>query len=205
MGNFNFPGSFEDLEPWRRRWNATREEARRRFIQFVVLDSIGSSRLGVQLAFKGGNALRFLHGNDRSTLDLDFTADATLPDDENSIRLALDAALGRAERRHQVKARCQSIRRKPPGTARTRPTYSIKVCYQLPLDRYYQNFAERLTFSEIIEVEISLNDLVCETKQGRLKLDSQPILVCSLEDILGENLRALLQQIPRNSSRPQDL
>ncbi len=36
-------------------------------------------------ALKGGNALRFGHGNHRSTLDLDFTAEGDFPDNSDTI------------------------------------------------------------------------------------------------------------------------
>jgi hypothetical protein len=117
----------------------------------------------------------------------------------------MDAALVMAERRYQVKARCQSIHRKPPGHDKTMPTYSLKVCYQLPGDRYYQNFAERKSFSEVVEIEISLNDVLCETDERELAGSTKPVRVCTFEDIIAEKLRALLQQIPRKRSRPQDV
>ncbi len=54
-------------------------------------------------------------------------------------------------------------------------------------------------------MEISLNDLVCESIENPLGSDSKPLRSCSLEDIIAEKLRALLQQIPLNRSRPQDV
>ncbi len=182
------------------------EEARRRFVQFVILVSMSSSSPVVsRVAFKGGNALRFIHGNMRSTLDLDFTAEGDFPDSPDDITRLMDTALRTGERQFQVKARCQSIHRNPRSHGKTRPTYSIKVCFQLPGDRYYQNFAERTGFAEVIEVEISLNDILCETDERKLEASANPVRVCTLEDIIAEKLRALLQQIPRNRNRPQDV
>jgi len=200
-----YPASRDELADWARRNTTTAGEARRRFAQYVVLVSISSSAPIAAIAFKGGNALQFIHGNPRSTLDLDFTADAGFPDDPAEIKARLDASLPFAERRHQVKARCQSIHRKPPGMDRTTPTYSIKVGYQLSGDRYYQNFDERKMFSDVVEVEISLNDVVCETQPWQPEGSARELRACTLEDILAEKLRAMLQQIPRNRSRPQDV
>lgn len=51
-------------------------EARRRFAPYAVLRAIGSSaRLSEPLAFKGGDALDFVWSPNRSTIDLDFSAD----------------------------------------------------------------------------------------------------------------------------------
>lgn len=162
-----------------------------------------------RIAFKGGNALRFIHGNPRSTLDLDFSANADFPDSAVEIKLLIDAALKGGERQYQVKARCQSIQRKPPGLGKTRPTYHIKVCYQLTGDRYYHNIDERLTtghaIPEVVVVEISLNEVLCETENEALEPGTNRLRVCSLDDIIAEKLRALLQQVIRGRNRPQDV
>jgi predicted nucleotidyltransferase component of viral defense system len=202
----NYPTSVAELATWRADHGATAEEARRRLVQFLVLVSMSSSPGSIsRIALKGGNALRFVHGNGRSTLDLDFSAESDFPDNPGEIKRVLDAALKTAEPRYRIKARCQSIHRKPPGFDKTRPTYVIKVCYQFAGDRYFQNFEERKSFSEIVEVEISLNDVVCETCERELHPSAKPVRVCTLDDIIAEKLRALLQQIPRKRSRPQDV
>jgi predicted nucleotidyltransferase component of viral defense system len=202
----SYPTSITELSAWRKANNTTAEEARRRLVQFVVLASIGSSvRLANRLALKGGNALHFVHGNSRSTLDLDFTAEGDFPDNADEIRLLLDAALRGAERQFQVKARCQSVNRNPKRPEATLPTYMIKICFQLTGDRYYRNFEERRDFAEVVEVEISLNDVLCETLRKQLSATTRPVRVCSLEDIMAEKLRALLQQTIRKRNRPQDV
>lgn len=164
-----------------------------------------STALVSRVAFKGGNALRFVHGNLRSTLDLDFSAEGDFPDNSEDIKRLMDTALQTAKQRYQVKARCQSCHRMPPGLDKTRPTYRLKVCYQFPGDKYYQNFEERSGFPEVVEIEISLNDILCETDEQQLSPEAKPLRVCTLDDIIAEKLRALLQQIPRKRSRPQDV
>jgi predicted nucleotidyltransferase component of viral defense system len=201
----SYPTSIAELSAWRKATGATTEEARRRLVQFVVLASIASSNeLVSRLALKGGNALRFVHGNMRSTLDLDFTAEGDFPDAEPAIRALLDGALKRAEQQFQVKARCLSVHRNPRNPARTLPTYRVNVCYQIAGDRHYQDFERRQALPGV-ELEISLNDVLCETFEKQLSPGTKPIRVCSLEDILAEKLRALLQQLIRKRSRPQDV
>lgn len=206
----SYPTSIAELPAWRKQNGTTTEEARRRLVQFVILASISSSTALVScVAFKGGNALRFVYGNKRSTLDLDFSADGDFPDSPADIKVLMNAALMTGERQYQVKARCQSIHRLPPGVDKTMPTYRIKVCFQLPGDRHFQNIDERLAagkhLSDVVEVEISLNDVLCETGDEQLSPEAKPLRVCTLDDILSEKLRALLQQVPRNRSRPQDV
>tara|TARA_R110002111_G_scaffold117466_3_gene179511 strand:+ start:12079 stop:12789 length:711 start_codon:yes stop_codon:yes gene_type:complete len=154
------------------------------------------------MIFKGGNALRFAYQSPRSTKDLDFTADMKqIPDNETRIRQLLDSSLQFAVRRFNVKAKCQHVKRNPKSSEATRPTYDINVGYQFPGDRYFHNFEEK-TVSSGIPIEISLNDLVCDTQPWT---DIEELIVCSLEDIIAEKLRSLLQQKIRNRNRWQDV
>ncbi len=201
-----YPATPEEIGPWRKRHGVPADEARKRFMQYVVLESIASAPgLAHSIAFKGGNALRFVYGNRRSTLDLDFTADGPFPDDAEQIRARLDEALRSALPRYRVKARCQRLRRNPPGHDKVRPTYDISVGYLLPGDRQYNNFEEQKSVASTIDVEISINEVVCEAVLHRLTPAGPELRVCALEDIVAEKLRALLQQPIRRRSRPQDV
>jgi len=201
-----YPRSLDGLDGWARRHRTSLDEARKRFAQFVILDLIGRSPRIRTLAFKGGNALRFLHQSPRSTVDLDFTAPADFPDDEPSIRALLDDAFAHGAELYGLKVKTQSIRRDPSNTARTRPTWSIKAAYQFPQDRHFHAFDEHRNLSQVVEIEISLNDVVCETHTASLGPSAGArITVCTLEDIIAEKLRALLQQPIRKRHRRQDL
>lgn len=203
---FLFPTTPEGIESWRKRLGLPADEARKRFMQYAILEAIASSAgLAGHVAFKGGNALRFVYGNRRSTLDLDFTADGVFPDDADQIRARMDDAFRPLLARFRVKARSQRVRRNPPGRDKDRPTYDISVGYQFPGDRLYQNFDEIKSVPTTIDVEISLNEVVCEAGPRRLHPDGRELRVCALEDIFAEKLRALLQQPIRNRSRPQDV
>jgi predicted nucleotidyltransferase component of viral defense system len=156
------------------------------------------------MVLKGGNALRFAFQSPRSTKDLDFTvAGNEIPDDTERLRSLLNDALRFAERRFRVKAKCQHVERKPrPNPGSTRPTYSVSVAYQFEADRYFHNFEERNNISTVIPVEVSFNDRICETC---VWTGVSSVQVSSLEDILAEKLRSLLQQRTRNRNRCQDV
>ena len=69
----HYPTRFLDIDAWSRENGVSRDEASRRFIQYVVLAAFAQSRsLRESLVFKGGNALDFVWQPNRSTLDLDF-------------------------------------------------------------------------------------------------------------------------------------
>ena len=71
-----YPTRFLEIDAWSRENGVSRDEASRRFIQYVILAAFAQSRsLRESLVFKGGNALDFVWQPNRSTLDLDFSID----------------------------------------------------------------------------------------------------------------------------------
>jgi predicted nucleotidyltransferase component of viral defense system len=205
MDGHSYPTSLPDIPQWSRENKTTTLEANIRFMEYVVLNCIGSNAITERgMVLKGGNALRFAFQSPRSTKDLDFTvAGDEIPDDPDRLRSLLNDALRFAERRFRVKAQCQHVRRNPPPSpGSTRPTYSISIAYQFETDRYFHNFDERENIATVIPVEVSFNDLVCEIC---LWTGVNSLKVCSLEDILSEKLRSLLQQKTRHRNRYQDV
>jgi predicted nucleotidyltransferase component of viral defense system len=202
-----FPTSIIEIKNWCRQNNLKPHEGRQRYAEYVILSCIASDNdLSKVIVLKGGNALRFFYKSPRSTLDLDFSFDSgNFTDNETVMREKLDAALRRAGSRFEIKTKCQRVKRNPTREGATRPTYQITIGYQFPDDRYYHSFEERIV-QPVIDVEISINDKVCESNSVSLTSDSRNKLrVCNLEDIIAEKLRALLQQPLRNRNRGQDV
>lgn len=198
-----YPTALADIPLWCRETAKTTSEGNVRFVEYVLLTCIASDVIACRsLVLKGGNALRFAYQSPRSTKDLDFSVDTNdITDNEESIRKLLDAAFRHGERRHNVKAKCQRVRRNPRSPEATRQTYDVTVGYQLPGDAYFNDFANR-NVTTVIPLEISFNDRVCETSQCP---GVTLLRVCSLEDILAEKLRSILQQKIRNRNRCQDV
>jgi predicted nucleotidyltransferase component of viral defense system len=202
-----YPVSLNELQSWSAAAGVTLDEARKRFMQFVVLESLAASPIGASLAFKGGNALRFVFRNPRSTIDLDFTADAGFPDDRESIVRLIEPAIRAGASKFGVAMRVSSVAREPRGPGGTMPTWEARIAYQLPGDRHFTDFhVWRGGVLTVIDVEISLNDEVCGTSAETLESAGGPtIRTCVLEDILAEKLHSLLQQKTRRRHRKQDL
>src|SRR3990167_1269150 len=133
MDGYSYPTSLVDIPRWSQKNSTTTLQANIRFMEYVILNCIGSNPTTQRgMVLKGGNALRFAFQSPRSTKDLDFTvAGHEIPDDANRLRSILNDALRFAERHFHVKAKCQSVKRKPPPNPHsTRPTYSITIGYQ---------------------------------------------------------------------------
>lgn len=58
--------------------------------------------------------------------------------------------------------------------------------------------------TQALSVDISMNEVVCTTADVDID-GARNMRVCTIENIIAEKLRALLQQSPRNRTRPQDL
>lgn len=200
-----YPTSFADIGRWAAESGVPMGEAKFRFAQYGVLRAIaGSKALSGLLVFKGGNALDFIWQPNRSTRDLDFSAKESNLGTEQ-IRDLLAASLGRAARETGVAYQVQRVRQNPPGANKTFITYDITVGYALPDDqRSRQKIACGESVSQVVPVEISLNEQICAVVEVDID-GAHPLQVSSLEDILAEKLRALLQQLIRNRSRCQDL
>ena len=200
-----YPTSFVEIGQWAKESGLPVSEAKFRFAQYGVLRAIAASKvLSSVLVFKGGNALDFVWQPNRSTKDLDFSA-RTSDLGVERIRELLTASLQRGGRETGVAYRVQRVKQNPPGENKTFITYDVTVGYALPDDsRSRQRIERGEDVSAVVPVEISLNEPICATVE--IDIDSiHPLQVSTLEDIVAEKLRALLQQRIRNRTRRQDL
>ncbi|MDA8219942.1 MAG: nucleotidyl transferase AbiEii/AbiGii toxin family protein [Dehalococcoidales bacterium] len=184
-------------------------EARLRFVQYAVLRAVASSRaLSSILVLKGGNALDFVWRPNRSTLDLDFSVDEAAqpsPLDTESLRSLLQPALEMVGRTLGIAFRVQSVEQHPPGPNRHFVTFEAKIGFALPDQlRGRAQIEQGRPVSSVVTLEISINEPIC-ADEGINIGGLHPLRVCTLDDIVAEKLRALLQQKSRNRTRRQDL
>jgi len=211
---FYYPTSFETLQKWANENNMPAMQARTHFAQYVVLHAVAASRtLRGFLVLKGGNALDFVWQPNRSTQDLDFSADLVVDNlgaEVDRLKGLFVPALAPADPTFGVLCRLASIKQEPPGADKTFVTYRLQIAYALPDQGSLRNHMERdpkFPGSQFVKVEISINEPICADEridisgtEGRLYLR-----VSTREDIVAEKLRALLQQPIRNRTRRQDL
>jgi hypothetical protein len=117
----------------------------------------------------------------------------------------LTDALATSTRALGVGLRVQRIEQQPPGPNKTFITYEARVGYALPDEpRLQAKIAAGEPVPTVIPIEISINEPICAAAD--VLIDGQRHLrVSTIEDILAEKLRALLQQKIRNRTRRQDL
>jgi predicted nucleotidyltransferase component of viral defense system len=204
-----YPISFEGIRQWADAAGVSVNEARVRFAQYAVIHSIAAVRqLREGLVFKGGNALDFVWQPNRSTVDLDFSVDHTsslATPNADTIRTLLGRGVPAASTRLGVRLTVQRVRPNPRGTDKYFITFQVRIGYALPdQTRLRQRMEQGEPSPQGIELDISLNEPIGATQL----IDMSPGLqlrVATLEDIVAEKLRALLQQPIRNRERRQDL
>jgi len=204
-----YPTSFEAVPVWARQHGISRAEARVRFAQYAILRAIASSAsLREMLVFKGGNALDFVWLPNRSTRDLDFSAEtALIPADwgVSAIKRLLVQALAVPGRELDIAFAVHRVEQQPAGANKTFVTYLANIQYALrdePALRVRVQSGEPIP--QVIPIEVSLNEPICGSTFVPID-HSHQVRVCSIEDIVAEKLRALLQQPIRNRRRPQDV
>jgi len=204
-----YPTSFASIRAWATEHSISLTEARVRFAQYAVLRAVTDSRvLSSVLVFKGGNALDFIWQPNRSTQDLDFSADLSAPGaslDAPRLQGLLQGSLATVERLLGLTLRVHSVRQQPPGPDKTFVTYQVRIGYALPdEDKLRALMAAGRPSSQIIPMEVSLNEPICADANVNLS-GTHALRVSTIEDIVAEKLRALLQQPIRNRGRRQDL
>ena len=205
-----FPQTFEELPGWAKSFGMTLTEARVRFAQFAVLSAIAESDvLRQSIVFKGGNALDFVWQPNRSTQDLDFSLDVEAASFEigiEQLRSAIEPDLARVGERLEIYFHVNSVRKHPPGEEKTFATFQTRIGYALPdQDGLKKRMSGGHPSPQVVPVEISVNEPICEARDVNLGGNSRSLRVSTVEDIVAEKLRAILQQTSRNRYRKQDV
>ncbi len=208
-----YPSTFSSINDWCADNGVIVDEGRKRFAQYAILRAIASSRiLSRILVFKGGNALDFVWQPNRSTTDLDFSADMTvegaawdITDFGSRVGKALDQSLRLVTRDLGVVFAIHSVKPERPGPDKTFITFNVSVGYALPdQGSLIKRMALGRPSSQVIPVEISMNESICADQRIDIWA-TNTLRVSTVEDIVAEKLRALLQQRIRNRTRRQDL
>ena len=205
-----YPNALNEIATWANANGATIEEARHRHAQYAALCGIASiPSLQASLVLKGGNAIDFAWFPNRSTRDLDFSLDESddhLDANVEALRDHLERALRVATGQFGIAFAVNSVRQQPPGEGRTFVTYEARVGYGLPHEpQLLIRMQNNQPSPHMLPIEISINEPICDSILFTIDERFPRLRVSTLEDIVSEKLRALLQQPIRNRNRRQDV
>lgn len=182
--------------------NLPEDRAIRALLHVLASDST----LKESYVLKGGNALKHVFNGPRSSVDVDLSAVSPTSNQlEKDTEEALKDFCERLSKSlAEVGARfgyaqmlVQSSKVLPPNeNPRTFPAFEVKVGYTEREDR-------DPPYSDVVKLEVSLNEIVCDAEY--VEVENAEVHVSSLNDIVSEKLRALLQQVVRNRNRPNDV
>ena len=176
----------------------------------VILNAIATtSPLNTELFLKGGILLGLAYGSPRQTTDIDLTAAfAAERNVEDQIGALLNSAFPRTAASlgyADLVLRTQSAKGRPSHIFPDAefPALKLKVAYARRGTNEERALSEG-TASSVIDVDISFNEPMNHVQVLQLT-GGQELYAYGLIDLVAEKYRALLQQIPRNRYRRQDV
>lgn len=205
-----YPNALQEIATWANAHGATIEEARHRYAQFAALCGIASiPSLRASLVLKGGNAIDFAWFPNRSTRDLDFSLDESdghAQVNGEAIRGQLEQALRVASAQFGIAFAVNSVRQQPPGEGRSFITYEARVGYGLSDEpQLLIRMRNNQPSPHMLPIEVSINEPICGSTLFTIDERFPQLRISTLEEIVSEKLRALLQQPIRNRNRRQDV
>lgn len=178
----------------------------------VFLAALGMTKpYAHEIFLKGGVLMGVVYQSPRQTGDIDFTA-ISEPDPEiaEQLKIALNAALPRAAAAlgyPDLMCAVQSSRYYPSEKMfpkATGPALKLHVGYARrgsPQEKHFESGKA----TDILEVDISFKEPVHAIQIVELGDAKTTVSAYSLNDLIAEKLRALLQQEKRNRNRRQDI
>lgn len=199
-----------NIEEWIDRAENDDEKKFRQAIHLILLAVSRDKVLSQNLVIKGGIVLSLAYGSERYTTDLDLSA---LDNMEVLSKEELELKLGRqitavvALSDYNLKLLVHSIKYQPKDPSKVKfPAYKARIGYA---DSTNQNAIKRLDnkqSSNIVELDISFNESVSVSDTENFKLTDRLNVLCySLEQLVAEKYRSILQQVVRTRSRRQDV
>ena len=201
-----------DTLKWVNRARADEETHRQRQVTDIILHAIARVlELNEKLCLKGGVLMGLAYDSPRQTSDIDFSfATAARPDKNtaDTFRNLLNTALPHASAKlgyPDLVVRVQSVEGLPANRYPDAdfPALKLKIAYAKRGSPQEIMLGEG-TASNTISLDISFNEKI--SKVQLLETDQGEILKAySLNDLIAEKYRAILQQSIRNRYRRQDV
>ncbi|MFW6002712.1 MAG: nucleotidyl transferase AbiEii/AbiGii toxin family protein, partial [archaeon] len=165
----------------------------------IILWSIANSAYNNNLVLKGSILISIEHNSERKTKDIDFSTSKTKEEfniSEFIHTLSNYILLSNEELSYDIHCKLQSHKIKPSNEESTWPTLKIKVGYANTNKKNEINQLRRGKSSKAVSIDCSLNEKVINVDLYDIG-NSKQISVYSLNDIISEKIRALIQQKER--------
>lgn len=191
-------------------WAAQAPQGQQGFREAVhtILDGIGHSQnLSAKMVMKGGLLLAIRYDSSRYTRDLDFsTRDPYTAESADVLLAELREGLVAAEDRlpYDTACRLQSHKVQPKGENKTHHSLALKIGYASRSNASQMARLEAGTCGQVVDIDYSFNEAVVDVEV--LELDGGgTIRSYTLNNVLAEKMRSLLQQSIRRRNRRQDV
>lgn len=200
-----------DVRGWVESARADPQLLRDRQVTEIVLAAIGfSPSLHDSLVLKGGTLMAIAFGSRRVTGDVDFSATVVPDGFDETLRIELDAALEPAAIKLgylDLICRVQGIRRRP------RPELFEDADFpalEIRIGSAVRGTPQEALLGEgraarVLLVEVSFRDQVYAFQELHLGSANVGVQAFTIEELIAEKLRALLQQPVRKRNRRQDV
>jgi len=184
---------------------------RQRQVTHVLLHAVARTPvLRDALCLKGGILMSAAYNSIRQTGDVDFSASANPEPFTSALRETLDAALTSAAADLgyvDLRLKVQRFEKNPrPATFEEATSPAIKMTIGIALRA--TNAAKSLERGQAIEVlgvDISFKEPIINVQVLNIQDQEHSVFAYSIEDLIAEKLRALVQQKMRNRRRRQDI
>jgi predicted nucleotidyltransferase component of viral defense system len=201
-----------DLSEWSASASANPQVERERQATEVFLAALGlTETCHDKIYLKGGILVGAIYASGRNTADMDFsttsTPDLSFPE---TLSTELQAAFPRAAAQlgfPELRLRMQSVKfrpRKDTFVESQFPAVEAKFAYALAGSKQ-EEALEKGTCTDVLYADVSFNEPISCVQSVRMKGTEAEILVYSLNDLVAEKFRALLQQVTRDRYRRQDV
>lgn len=174
----------------------------------IILAAISENPdLNTNMVMKGGMLLAIGYDSSRYTKDIDFSTNTELKDfDRDNFIIELENSLVAATERlsYGLDCRVQTHNQQPPGDDKTFPTIQITIGYAYNSDVSAHRRLLAKQSPNIVRVDYSLNESIGEPELFEVS-DGHSVRAYSLDVLVAEKFRALLQQERRKRIRRQDI
>lgn len=191
-------------------WVSEAPEGQREFREaaHIVIAAVTRDQgLGGPMVMKGGILMGIRYHSPRFTTDIDFSSALSLEEFEpETIRRLMDSGMARvsAEFDYDLECRVQGCRVNPPNRPDASfPSIELKIGHAYKGTPKHKRLMQKQSPS-VVSIDISLNERILEVDD--MRIDAGGILrIYSLNDLVAEKIRSLLQQVVRNRFRRQDV